>query len=134
LLTVVLIIYMVTAIKLGISLHREKEALINNGIGIKPVTTIFIFIMLSLIPIFALAFPLKEIRLLISPYPIGAILFIPLIILTSKYTKLLDRRGTDVAEQISRNIGNIMWLGYGGIIILFSSWVFSWFISASWLH
>jgi len=132
--TIILIILIIIGIKLGVKLVKEKDALVSQGVEISSIVFILIFLILALVPIFALAIPLKEIRFLITPYPIGIILFIPLIYLTYKYSKMLECKGVDIAERLSRNISGIMWYGIGGLVILISSWSFGSFMSTSWLH
>ena len=128
--TIILIIFIIS----GIKLLREKESLNDFGVGVIPVTLILAFTALTIIPIFALAIPFKQIIFLIYPYPVGIILCIPLIYISFRYTKILECKGTNISETLSRNISGIMWYGIAGIIILISTWGYARFTNASWLH
>ena len=131
---VIIIFFCITSVKLSISLFKQKEVIITNGITPIQFTTLQVCLLLTLIPIIALSLPVPVLRQLILPIPFGIVFFVPAILVASKITKHLSTQGTDLTELASRTTSNIKWLGYGGIIIILFSLASSWFMSASWLH
>ncbi|HSI13044.1 MAG TPA: hypothetical protein VK961_13425 [Chthoniobacter sp.] len=59
------------------------------------------------------------------PLPLGALFFVPHILLSRSILKRLENSGTSRVAAIERAIRDSVWLGFGGIIYFVGFWLIS---------
>ena len=64
-------------------------------------------------------------NILIAPYPVGLILFIPGIYLYKSYAHILNTSGKDYVAKLGRTFENSVWLGYAGFIYFSITWAWN---------
>lgn len=114
---VTLIFIVILSVKLSVTMNQHVSVMVSNAIPKSKVRAVQVAPLLYIPSLVGLVFPVSWLAWL-APIPFGLLLLVPGIVLGSKYSKLLECAGTDVAGRASRAVSNIMWLGLGVVIYI----------------
>lgn len=115
---IVVLVFIVTlSIRLFLEMNKHRSVMVANEIALFTVRAVQISPLLYIPSVVAFVFPISWLVWL-APIPFGFLMLVPGITLGRKYSRLLERSGTDVGVAAGRTVSNIMWLGIGVVIFI----------------
>ncbi|HUX61017.1 MAG TPA: hypothetical protein VMV32_06880 [Ignavibacteriaceae bacterium] len=114
------IAFIIISIKYSLSLTDSKKLAIENGVEEEDFDILRIGLWFYIIPQ-AIGFFLPGIyKIYLLPLILAA--YIPSIYYGLKISKKLDR-GHDYVRKLGRQVNQIVWIGYGGIVLVILTWL-----------